>query len=433
MRKKAVEQQYLLAMETSQRVVEEIALKDENQIGNVLEEIENITEVLNSTKPAFESGADFAESFAVHDIFSELDKTFENEQKIILGLIDNLNDAMSAFGSVVPENLMILEFFNKVKQYFEINDEGESPVYDKMEDCIEDFNYYSSWFYSDSDYWYSTSDWYSRSNSHYDSWYYDNYDSWYNTNDSYSTSYSDYDSWYSSYSYYYPWYSSWYSSYDPSCYSLYYMFEGDEVYDFYYWYFEDVTVSRADAAMNEISTIRDAYNEMITYIYDGSYVQLSDFEDHEECIEVMESVEDNLSVILPELSDALYYIMNECFWSMGEICLEYFGYMLDSYAKYKEENLETQIEDLIKCNWVRKKWNAETNEGRYSEVDATLGTALQHDNSVKYYFKKLKKDFSEIENHFIVECTPLSSKLNKSLEMNITKSTAVNRDHVSSG
>ena len=63
-------------METSQRVVEEIALKDENQIGSVLEEIENITEVLTSTKPAFESGTDFSEFFAVHDIFSEEDKNF---------------------------------------------------------------------------------------------------------------------------------------------------------------------------------------------------------------------------------------------------------------------------------------------------------------------------------------------------------------------
>ena len=60
-------------------------------------------------------------------------------------------------------------------------------------------------------------------------------------------------------------------------------------------------------------------------------------------------------------------------------------------------------------------------KGRYSEVDAILSTALQHDNSVKYYFKKLKKDFSDIKNQFTVECTPLSSKLNKYLEMNITK------------
>ena len=278
-------------------------------------------------------------------------KTFENEQKIILDLIDNLNDAINTFGTVVPQNLKIIEFLNKVKQYFEITKDGESPVYDKMEDCIEDYDYYySSWYYSDSDYWYSTSDWYSGSDSDYDSWY------------STSGNYSDYYSWYDSYSYYYPWYSSWYSSYDPSCYSLYYMFEGDEIYDFYYWYFEDEPVSRADAAMNEISTIRDAYNEMITYIYDESYVQGSDFEDHEECIEIMESVEDNLGGILPALSDALYYIMSECFWSMSEICLEYFGYLLDNYAKYKEEDLETQIEDLIKCNWVREKWNVETNE-----------------------------------------------------------------------
>ena len=50
--------------------MEEITLKDENQIGNVLEEIDNITEVLNSTKPAFESVADFAEYSLLFTIFS---------------------------------------------------------------------------------------------------------------------------------------------------------------------------------------------------------------------------------------------------------------------------------------------------------------------------------------------------------------------------
>ena len=44
-----------------------------------------------------------------------MDKTFENEQKIILSLNDDLNDAINAFGSVVPENLKILEFVNKMK------------------------------------------------------------------------------------------------------------------------------------------------------------------------------------------------------------------------------------------------------------------------------------------------------------------------------
>ena len=220
-RKKAVEEQYLLAMETSQRVVEEIALKDEDQIGNVLEEITHITKVVNATKPAFENGVDFAEFFAVHDIFSETDKTFENEQKIILGLTDNLKDTINAFGTVVPQNLKILEFLNKVKYYFEIDDEGKSQVYDKMEDCFEEYDYYDWYSGSDSDYnsWYSTSDWYNGSE---DSWYSTNDwytgsdDSWHNTSDWYNGSDSDYsDSWYSSYSYYYPWYNSWYSSYDP--------------------------------------------------------------------------------------------------------------------------------------------------------------------------------------------------------------------------
>ena len=56
-----------------------------------------------------------------------MDKTFENEQKIILSLNGDLNYAINAFGSVVPENL-ILEFVNKMKQYFETDDNGKSPV-----------------------------------------------------------------------------------------------------------------------------------------------------------------------------------------------------------------------------------------------------------------------------------------------------------------
>ena len=61
-----------------------------------------------------------------------MDKTFENEQKIILSLNDDLNDAINAFGTVVPENLKILEFVNKMKQYFET---------DEMWECFEDYNY----------------------------------------------------------------------------------------------------------------------------------------------------------------------------------------------------------------------------------------------------------------------------------------------------
>ena len=70
-----------------------------------------------------------------------MDKTFENEQKIILSLNDNLNDAINAFGTVVPENLKILEFVNKMKQYFETDDNGESPVYCEMWECFEDNDY----------------------------------------------------------------------------------------------------------------------------------------------------------------------------------------------------------------------------------------------------------------------------------------------------
>ena len=70
-----------------------------------------------------------------------MDKTFENEQKLILSLNDDLNDAINTFGSVVPENFKILEFVNKMKQYFETDDNGESPVYCEMWECFEDYDY----------------------------------------------------------------------------------------------------------------------------------------------------------------------------------------------------------------------------------------------------------------------------------------------------
>ncbi len=374
-RRARVESRFRRAAETSQRAVAEIAHHDADAMNALIRVIDAIAWTLNATAPFLQSrsGARFAQHFDVTDIFSEQANSFSSETTRITARTTTVSQLVQA-SLKTKDDIKALEYFRRVRQYFQIDDGGGSKVLAQMTKCLFwDYHVYGSGGHT----------------------------SGYSQNDTYTYEYYD----------------------DPdseiSCHYVSETFDGDGYVELLYWWTDSGPA--AIPALNQLFSVSDQYWTMINTVFSDSYIDISDNEDHVKCVKALDSVQQNLSVIFSDLVTSLETFTTHCGPELSLACWDLTSYVVGNFTLYQSEHVASRVNDLEKCSWVRKKWIKENSNGQGAAI-ATLSDSARHAVvSVKYHFNRLQKNFDVLHGHFVSKCTRVSKKLQKYVDVRSTK------------
>ena len=147
----------------------------------------------------------------------------------------------------------------------------------------------------------------------------------------------------------------------------------------------------SDKVIMEINKWKIGYNNMITNIFENSYIDVEHFQEHKECLRVLgtfdERFENDLEMLPQKLID-LY----ECY---GD-CTNVLQNLLTVIINFPIQNMKHSKILLSKCDWVKKIWIKETGGGRYSNVEGAVASVSQHSQNIKTHFKNLVKNYYKL-------------------------------------
>ena len=167
--------------------------------------------------------------------------------------------------------------------------------------------------------------------------------------------------------------------------------------------------------MPEVEGWTSGYSNMIKAIFEGSYIDVDSFPEHEECTKALDAFNADINNTLRRLGNNA-----ERFFSCYDYdrCSTAGPNLLNSIVSLDVEKSKASLD---KCNWVYKKWSRETASGRYSGVESALATVSQHSNNIKQSFKNFVKGTEALPAQLQTSLAPLEEMLKLYLSKNLTK------------
>ena len=167
--------------------------------------------------------------------------------------------------------------------------------------------------------------------------------------------------------------------------------------------------------MPEVDEWKSRYRNMIKAIFDGSYISVDSFPEHEECIKALDAFNADFNNTLRRLGNNA-----ERFFSCYnyDICSTAGPNLVNSIVSLDVEKSKASLD---KCNWVYETWSRETASGRYSDVESALATVNQHSNNIKQSFKNFVKGIEALPVQLQTSLAPLEEMLKLYLSKNLTK------------
>ena len=168
--------------------------------------------------------------------------------------------------------------------------------------------------------------------------------------------------------------------------------------------------------MPEVEGWKSGYNNMINAIFDGSYINVDSFPEHEECTNALDAFNVDFNNTIRRLGNDAERFFSCYNYNSG--CSTSGPDLVNSIVSLRMQDVENSLD---KCNWVYKIWSRETASGRYSDVESALATVSQHSNNIKQSFKNFVKGTEALPAQLQTSLAPLEETLKLYLSKNLTK------------